>query len=136
MNWPAIVVATLIPTIVGAIWYNPKVLGNYWLRANNTTAEAMRGGNMPLIYVAALALSFFLAMFVHQNVTGPGQEAERFGTFQHGMVHGTALILFIVLPILGTSALFERRGWNWLLVNVGYWWITLMIMGGILSLWR
>ncbi len=136
MNWAAIVVATLVPLVVGAIWYSSKVAGKYWMRANNFTAESMRGGNMPLIFGAAAILSFLLAMFVHQNVTGPGQEAERYITFQHGMVHGIALTIMIVLPLLGTTALFERRGWNWLLVHLGYWWISLMLMGGVLSLWR
>ncbi|MEO6758314.1 MAG: DUF1761 domain-containing protein [Saprospiraceae bacterium] len=136
MNWAAIAVATLVPTVIGAIWYNPKVLGNYWLRANNSTAEAMRRSNMPLIFLGGIVLSFFLAMFVHQNVTGVGQEAERYGTFQHGMVHGTALTIMMVLPILGTGAMFERRSWSWLFVNLGYWWVALMVMGGILSLWR
>ncbi len=136
MNWAAIVAATLVPLLTGFIWYHSKVMGGYWMRANNFTAESLRGGNMALIFGATAVLSFLLAMFVHQNVTGPGQEDARFITFQHGMVHGTALTIMLVLPFIGIIGLFERRGWTWLLVHVGYWWLTLMIMGGVLSLWR
>ncbi len=136
MNWAAIVVAALMPLAVGAIWYNPRVMGNYLLRANKSTAEVPLGGHRPLVYGTALILSFLLAMFVHQNVTGAGQEAERFHTFQHGMVHGTALSIMVVLPLIGIIGLFERRGWPWLLAHLGYWWVSLMVMGGILSLWR
>lgn len=39
MNWAAIVVAALVPLVMGALWYNPRVMGNYWLRANNATFE-------------------------------------------------------------------------------------------------
>ncbi len=136
MNWGAIVAATLVPLVIGAIWYNPRVMGNFWLRANNTTADNMRGANMALVYIGATVLAFLLAMFMHQNVTGAGQEDARYITFQHGMVHGTAVTIMLAIPFFGTTALFERRGWNWFLVHIGYWWISLMVMGGILSLWR
>ena len=136
MNWAAIVAATLVPLVIGFIWYNPKVAGGIWMRANGFTVEGMRGGNMALTLLAAAVLSFFLAMFVQHNVTGTGQDEARYITFKHGMFHGTILTIMTALPFIGTTALFERRGWNWLLVHIGYWWITLMVMGGILSMWR
>jgi hypothetical protein len=40
--------------------------------------------------------------------------------------------LLIVLPIMGTNALFERKSFKYVLINVGYWTISLALMGGIL----
>jgi len=64
---------------------------------------------------------------------------ERFGTefrtFKHGALHGVIAGLFIVLPVLGTNALFERKGWKYILINVGYWTLTLALMGGIICQW-
>jgi hypothetical protein len=46
------------------------------------------------------------------------------------------MTLFVVLPTLGTNALFEQKNWKYILINVGYWALTLSVMGGIISLWR
>ena len=58
-----------------------------------------------------------------------------FRTFGHGALHGFFTGLFIVLPILGTNALFEQKGWKYVWINTGYWAITLMLMGGLICAW-
>jgi hypothetical protein len=51
-------------------------------------------------------------------------------------LHGAIGALFFVLPVLGINALFERKGWKYILINVGYWVLTLAIMGAILCGWK
>lgn len=60
---------------------------------------------------------------------------NNFRTFKHGALHGFLASIFFMLPILGTNALFERKGWKYILVNAGYWTVCLMIMGGIVCGW-
>lgn len=136
VNWIAVVVAALVPMIVGAVWYHPKVLGGIWMKANGFTEEDLRGGNPAVMYGSALVLAFLLAFFMMINVTGFGQEDPKFHTFQHGVAHATMLTLLVILPVMGTNAIFEKRKLNGLLVNVGYWWVALAIGMGILSAWR
>ena len=38
-NIPVVLGAALIPTIVGFIWYNPKVMGEAWMKAAEMTEE-------------------------------------------------------------------------------------------------
>ena len=163
INWLAVLVATLVPTIIGFIWYNPKVFGNTWMKVADMTEEKKKGGNMAIIFGVSLLLSFFLAMSmhtlaIHQNnlpnlfMTNEGPPAagseeavfienffSKYGslhrTFSHGMVHGIFAAFFIILPVLGTNAMFERKGWKYILVNVGYWFVTFAIMGGIICGW-
>lgn len=139
-NWLAIVVATFVPMIVGFLYYNPKVLGGAWMRANGFSMDSMKNPPKPVMYVVALLLSFLLAFWMRINVTAPGQQTAPDGhsyvTFQHGIAHGIFITVTVLLPVLGTLSIFERRGWNWVFVNLGYWVITLSIMGGILSAWR
>lgn len=136
INWMAVIVATITPMVMGFIWYHPKVMGGIWMRANGFTEDDLKGGNMGMIFGAALVLAFLLAMFLNFNVTGFGQEDPKYHTFQHGVVHAIMLTVMVVLPLFGTNALFERRSWSWLLVNVGYWFVTLAIALGVLSAWR
>ena len=71
IDWLAIVVAALIPMIVGFTYYHPKVLGGAWMRANGFTLESLGAGPKPILYGLALVFSFLLSLWVAINVTGP-----------------------------------------------------------------
>ncbi len=162
-NWLAILVAAVVPTFTGFIWYNPKVFGTAWMQAADMTEEKMKGANMPLIFGISFVLSVMLAVemnfiTIHQthvtsilmNETGFGDPnteigmwmtdfmskyGNNFRTFGHGALHGVVACLFFVLPVLGTSSLFERKGFKYIAVNVGYWLVTLALMGGVVCGW-
>lgn len=159
MNYLAILVAAIVPIIMGFLWYNPKLFGNVWMRESGMTEEKMKSGNMAVIFVVSLLLSLLLAGFtqtlvIHQfgavqmiggdpTVEGilPSFQAfmddygTNFRSYKHGALHGVLAGIFIVLPILGTNGLFERKSWKHILINVGYWTVTLTIMGAILCGW-
>ena len=163
INWIAVVVAALIPTVVGFLWYNPKTFNNIWMKEAGITEEMMKGGNMGMIFGLSFLLSLLLSMFVNSTFvhqfaldslamgspeamdasTSIGQAfaavkdhfAGSFRTFSHGIVHGIVAGIFVILPVLGTNAMFERKSWKYVLINVGYWTVTLAIMGGILCAW-
>ncbi len=156
MNLPVILGAALIPTIVGFIYYNPKIgLGKAWMNASGVTDDMAKTGNMAIIFGVSLVLSAMLAVSVNFNVihqTGiaslfnglTDEESlaylanfnEKYGhvhrSFGHGALHGVLMGFFLVLPVLGTNALFERKGFKYIAVNVGYWVITLALMGGVI----
>lgn len=55
--------------------------------------------------------------------------------FGHGALHGTITTLFLVLPIIGTNAMFERKSWKYVLVHVAYWGISFALAGGVAGQW-
>ena len=160
INFIIILVASLIPMVLGFIWYNPKVFGKIWMEAAGISEDKMKGANMALIFGLSLFLSFLLSMSVqfmviHQfsvysllanepGINDPASEAGRiltdfmakygtnFRTFKHGAFHGILSGIMIALPILGTNALFERKGFKYIAVNVGYWIVCLALMGGVI----
>jgi hypothetical protein len=160
VNFLIILVAALVPMVLGFIWYNPKVFGAAWMRAAGMDEEKMKGANMAVVFGLSFFLSFMLAMSVqfmviHQwhiysilandpGMKDPNSEVsmmvksfmEKYGTnfrtFKHGAFHGTLTGIMVVLPILGTNALFERKGFKYIAVNVGYWIVCLALMGGII----
>ncbi len=152
--WLLLVVG-LIPLLVGFVWYNPKVFGNAWMKTIGITEESMKGSNMAFIfglcYVFAcmLALGLIPAVIhqtgfdsIFQGDNSPESAAykknffETYGTrfriFKHGALHGTLTAIFIALPIIGTIALFERRSFKYVAIHVGYWFVTLALMGGVI----
>ena len=164
INWLAVVVTALVPMVVGFIYYNPKVMGTAWMKAADMTEEKMEGANMPLIFGVSFVLAFLLALamnplVIHQfgvfsifssmpDFAEAGSESAKkleefmaaYGSndrnFGHGAFHGLFYGIMIALPILGTNALFERKGFKYIGVNGLYWIITFAIMGGIIAAWQ
>ena len=156
LNFPILLLAAVIPTIVGFIWYNPKVFGKAWMEASGMTDEKVKTGNMPLIFGLSFVFAVLLAVemnfvAIHQNhlwsIFGDDKPflvvkeyldanhtgwSENFRTFKHGALHGFLASIFFALPILATNAMFERKGAKYILVNAGYWIVTITLMGGVI----
>jgi hypothetical protein len=135
-NWLAVVVAAFMPMVVGFIYYHPKVMGTAWMREAGLTTESIGNGPKPIMYGVALGLSFLLATWLSINVTGLGQEDMKYHTFQHGVAHAALLSLLVLLPIMGTNAIFEKRSFKLVFINLGYWFLAFAMSLVILSAWR
>lgn len=164
MNILAVLVAALVPMAIGMIWYNMKTFGKAWINETGLTEEELRKANMFKVFGFSVLFSFMLSLILQSNVihqmgitsaffdykeqikditTPEGalykQVMDLVGTghrtFGHGMFHGVITALFFVLPIIGINSLFERKTFKYIFIHVGYWVITLGIMGGILSAW-
>lgn len=144
LNFLAIVCSSIIPMIMGFIYYNPSVMGTKWMSANGFVKENLTPPK-PVLYLLALLMSFLLSLFFWAWVTGGGgveqsqvvaPDGHSYETFQHGLFHGFAFSLTVLTPIFITMKIFEMRKWSWAWVNILYWGLTSMVMCGILSAWR
>ncbi|HUN17259.1 MAG TPA: DUF1761 domain-containing protein [Saprospiraceae bacterium] len=165
INWLAILVSALVPMLLGFIWYHPKVMGKVWMDACGFKEEDMKStSNMGLIFGISFLMSLLLAFAMntisyHQTFVAnslmnqpgfgdPNSEVGKyladymakygtnFRTFSHGAAHGILIAgIMIVVPVLTTNALFEKKGFKYIAVNAGYWLITLGLMGGIVCAW-
>jgi hypothetical protein len=152
--------AALVPLIVGFAWYHPKVFGTAWMKANGVNGDSGAPSNQmktfALMYVLSLMLTFVLqASVIHQMhfqsllTSEPGfgtkdpevmgrlqafhdMYGDRFRTFGHGALHGTIMGVFFVLPVVGITALRERRSGKYIFIHTGYYMLTLALVGGIL----
>ncbi len=159
-NFYILFLAALIPLIVGFIWYSKPLFANAWMKAARVTEGDLNKGNFVLIlvltYVLSLMLSFpMMSLTIHQMsiysvvandpaLLDPNSElslyvaefrkkyGSNYRTFKHGAFHGVMASLFVALPLIGIVALFERRGFKYIAIHVGYWMITLALMGGVL----
>lgn len=133
INWLSIVIAAIMPMLVGFVWYNPKVFGNGWMKAAGLTEADAKKGNMAVIFGVSLVMAFLMSFFLLFNVDGPGQEGA-FDSFKHGAFHGGVMALMLAMPIMVTNALFEQKSLRYMLYNIGFWFVSLVLMGGILDL--
>ncbi len=132
VNVLSLVLATLTPTIVGTLFYSKLLFGKAWMNSIGMTDEQRKKANMPLIMGLSLIMSLLLSFFMLSFCNDIGQEGQ-FDNFGHGAWHGGFVAIVVVLPTFVLNALFEQKSWKNVLINVLYWFITLILMGGILD---
>jgi len=159
MNILALVAAAVVPLLVGAFWYSPLLFEKAWLKSIGKTKEDMEGGNMALIFGLTFILGIFLAFglsnltnhqsgvfqlfAMHPDFGVAGTEIQnlfetvmkQFGEthlhFGHGALHGGLGAILFALPLIAINALFERRGGKYIFIHFGYWFVTMILMGGV-----
>lgn len=157
LNFYMVFVGGLVTLVLGFIWYSPALFGNVWMREAGLSEEQLKSGNMAkvfiLTYIFSVMLSFMMMpLTIHQlgavgMVGGDVSKAlpsfnafmadygTAFRTFKHGALHGFMSGLFLALPITGINALFERKSWKYILINAGYWILTMTVIGGMMCAW-
>src|SRR5688572_20332924 len=136
MNWIAYAVAVVAQMIIGFLWFHPAVMGKMWAKANGVTIEEMKPRNPGLTYGLTILYTLIFTFWLAINVAGPGQGDPRYHTFQHGLAHASLLTIMVIIPVIGTPALYENKKFGWMVVQVGYWFVRLAVAQGILSAWR
>lgn len=156
INFLALLLASLSTLVIGFVWYHPNVFGNIWMKESGTTEDKMKESNMIMIFVLSIVYAFLISfvlrfLVIHQTgalgmIGGDPTKAlpsyqtfmtdygTAFRTFKHGALHGFMTGLFMILPITGVNALYERRSFKYVLISGGYWIVSFMFMGGIICM--
>ena len=149
----------LIPLFTGFIWYSDKAFGKAWKKEIGfiDTGEPPKGMLKLFLFsylFGAMAMMFIPTIVIHQyhigstllGIDGFGVEGStiqqyyhdfmtnyghQYRTFKHGALHGVITAIFFVLPMIGINALFENKTFKYILIHIGYWMVTLGLMGGV-----
>ncbi|MBK7966973.1 MAG: DUF1761 domain-containing protein [Bacteroidetes bacterium] len=163
INFLVVLLAALVPMVMGFIWYNPKVFGTAWMAAAEMSDDKMKNPPMAKIFILSFVFALMLAlsmlpMVIHQfgmfsmvadelqsgDTTSAAAQwfqssmdayGNNFRTFKHGAFHGFIAGIFLALPLMGTNALYERKSAKYIFINVGFWTACMTVMGGIICQW-
>lgn len=130
---PVVLLSSLMPMVVGMVWYSKLFFADPWLAAlgwSRETLEARKKAGMAKAFggtfAAAIVQSFALAVFIHQlGVTA----------FYRGAWIGIWLALGIAIPASASSALFEGRSGIVWLINAGCTLVSITLTAGVLAAW-
>jgi hypothetical protein len=130
INWLAVLVATLVSFLIGYAWYSPLLFGKAWMRASGMTEEKAKSANMGKIFGSAFGLTLLAAVNLAFFLADPSVHAG------NGALYGFLTGFGWVLPGIGVTAMFEQRGWAYILINGFYWVVSLTVMGLIMGVWK
>jgi len=132
INYLAVLVVAIVGTALGALWYGP-LFGKKWIGLMGWTEEQvarMKAQGMARSYVlnfiATLVMSWVLAYFV--LIIGAVSLTSGAGV-------GLMIWLGFVVTIMLGSVLWEGRKTELYVLNILYWLMMLIVMGGILAIW-
>lgn len=160
-NWYIIFFTAFLPLIIGYVWYHPKIFGgklakfsdnqlsNIGVTNNFKRAISIYGFGVLLSYMVLLLcvhqIGPHLLFFAESQMADPNYEAhaflknflEQFGdrhrTFSHGLIHGFEMGLFWSIALLASTAFIEGQSLKKYWIHIGFWILTCMVMGGVLS---
>ncbi len=141
VNWLAVLVAGIVPMIVGFLWYGP-LFSKRWLALMETTEEEIRKNFNPLkthgaSFVLALVTAYILAQFF-AGMGGPESASSMTGSGGNALagVHLAlmALVAF-VLPVSYQSWAYEGRKAGLFWLNLGYNGVSLLGQAVVIAVW-
>ncbi|MCI5054591.1 MAG: DUF1761 domain-containing protein [Flavobacteriales bacterium] len=136
MNWLSQGIASASALVIGFIWYG-VLFKNVWMKSANMTIEKIKAGYHPaLLYGLAYGLAFLVSIGLHRQIIRlhAAFNSVTEYPFFHGVSHGLwDAFIYGGVTTLVTNALFDQKGWKYILINMFYWIITLGVMGGIIG---
>ncbi len=129
INYLAVVVAGLIPMVVGSVWYGP-LFGARWLALMETTSEEIAKDFDPwktygLSFVFAIATAFGIAVLL-----------DGFHGVLHGVHAALVAVFAFVLPVAYQTVAFEKRKAGLFWLNLGHNAVAITGQAILLGIWK
>ena len=127
VNWLAVLVAALVPIVVGIAWYD-QLFGDAWLRTIGKTREELGGpgAGYVLALAASVVNSILLAVLVDWAGAGSFEEGLLVGVFAWGLVATTSAV----------NSLFAGRPMQLYAIDALYHLASFAAMAVILVVWN
>jgi hypothetical protein len=134
INYPAVIVATLVHYILGGLWYSPLLFGNKFIQLINWSPAQLQqiereshAKELAIALVMSLILVYILAHFVQYTKATSALA---------GIQTAFWLWLGFVMSTQVATVIFEGRSFGLFLINVAYQLVGCALAGVILAVWK
>ncbi|MDE2878568.1 MAG: DUF1761 domain-containing protein [Gemmatimonadota bacterium] len=130
VNWLAVLVAGVVPMVVGFLWYGP-IFGKQWLSLMETTAEEIQKDFNPVkTHGASFVLSLVTAYVLAQLLAVMGGSGAMIG------VHvGLLVTIGFVLNVGYQGVAYENRKPGIFFLSLGFNAVALIGQAVVLAVW-
>lgn len=122
----SIVIAGIIPSIIGFVWYHPRVFGSVWMRFSGIQPQHVVGKQMSsglafLGLVAGVVMAFVVQFEIQMDLS-----------VGDALLHVSWLWIGFVATVAAASFLWERKPLSLYIITASYWLFTLGAMTTVL----
>jgi hypothetical protein len=129
VNYLAVLVAGIVGFMPGALWYSPVMFGKQWQALTGISDEAAKAmGKAPFLIsgIGMLLLSYGMARVM--NLAG-------LSGLQGGVMIAALVWLLFLAPLMLSQSLYQNQPVKLWWIDVGYRFVSTMIVGVILGVW-
>jgi hypothetical protein len=130
VNWVHVVVGALVPMVLGALWYSPVLFAKQWMKLTGKTTMGDAGNPGPayaLTFIGSIVQSYVLTHFL--VYTGAN-------TASTGATTGLWLAIGFIIPAFAADFIFSGKPRQLYWITVGYYSLSLVLMGAVLAAWQ
>jgi hypothetical protein len=127
-----VLIAGVLPVIIGMIWYHPKVFGTAWARMSNISPEVADSTKRKMPLYAIIA--FLASMLVAWVMSFVGMALGEYVDWVSAVELGIWIWLGFVAPTMLGMVLWEHKPFSLYLINASYWLVSLIAMALVLVL--
>lgn len=130
INWLAVFIGSLVPMLVGFMWYSPMLFGKLWMKLTGMTKEKMEGSKKErnkmyaMSYVPGLIMAFTLAMFMQKM----GSE-----TVMDGVTVAFWAWLGFTATVQATGSLFGGKSKELFFLDTGFQLVSMVLTGVVIA---
>ena len=130
INFLALFVAAIANYVIATVWY-AVLFSGLWKKLTGIPDMKPTPIKMALAFIGSLVLSLGL---VHAIVFGNAY--LKMSGVPGGLMGGFFSWFGFIAPITFTNVIYEKRPWKLWLLDNGFWLVSLLVMGTILSVWQ
>lgn len=130
--WLQLAVAGIAYFLLGAIWYQRSVFGNYWAAQHNIQITDESKKRMPMLMISTLLLTF--GMTVGMGLALYVMQAP--GTCMNGIKTGLFLSGVFCAAPMGINYLYTQKPFKLWIIDAGYHVAGVTLAAIILSVWH
>ncbi len=127
VNFLAVLIAAVANYVIAMIWY-AAIFGKLWQKLTGITDMKPAVLNIVLVFIGSFVLSFVL-----YHSIAFGNAYVKTSGITGGLMGGFWSWLGFIAPVTLTTKLYENKPWGLWLLDNGFWLISLLVMGAILS---
>lgn len=136
VNWVAVILATLSSMVIGTFWYTPKVFGTMWMKLVGMDPKKAKGLGTAVGPIIITLIVSFLTAFILAHMIFLAHAFFNNSRLYDALTTAFWLWLGLVAARFITHDVFEGRPAVLTLINISHELATLLVMGGIIGLFK
>lgn len=129
VNYLAVLVAAIAGYVIASVWYG-VVFRKVWIGLTNITEMKLMPMNIVIVFVGTFIMSFVL-----DHSIAFGNAYVHTSGLAGGLQGGFFNWLGFIVPVTLMGVMYEKRPWKLWALDNGFWLLSLLVMGAILSSW-